>query len=179
MAGGSPLKIHGAHSDPFIVDWDNDGDIDLLSGSSNGGVHWAENGAGAGKLPDLKPFQTVIEPGRNVEHGKLFREDDLTGPTQSTRVWVDDVNSDGKLDVLVGDTVTLVSAAKGLSEEEFKKEYANWQETFKVASEKARSAAGDADQRNAANQRLNDLYSKRAKFMLEERTGFVWLYLRK
>ena len=179
MTGNSPLKINGAHSDPFLVDWDHDGDIDLLSGSSNGGVHWAENVAGKSKLPELKPFQTLIEPGRNIEYGQLFSEVELTGPTHSTRIWIDDVNSDGKLDVLVGDSVTFTSPAKGVTKEEFQKEHENWQENVKVASEKARAAPADADQRNEAAQRLSELYSKRGKFMVEDRTGFVWLYLRK
>src|SRR5688500_16670301 len=39
--GQEPLRIDGYHSDPFVVDWDGDGDLDLLSGSSNGGVQWA------------------------------------------------------------------------------------------------------------------------------------------
>src|SRR5688500_13064614 len=38
-----PLKIKGHHGDPFMVDWDGDGDLDMLSGSSEGGVQWAEN----------------------------------------------------------------------------------------------------------------------------------------
>jgi hypothetical protein len=33
MTGESPLKVPGVHSDPFVIDWDNDGDLDLLSGS--------------------------------------------------------------------------------------------------------------------------------------------------
>ncbi|MFO0887737.1 MAG: VCBS repeat-containing protein, partial [Isosphaeraceae bacterium] len=41
-AGNAPLKIEGAHGDPFVIDWDGDGDLDVLSGSSNGGVQWAE-----------------------------------------------------------------------------------------------------------------------------------------
>ena len=28
------LKITGVHSDPFVIDWDGDGDLDLLSRSS-------------------------------------------------------------------------------------------------------------------------------------------------
>src|SRR5262245_41011826 len=30
-SGGSPLRIEGQHSDPFVIDWDGDGDLDLLS----------------------------------------------------------------------------------------------------------------------------------------------------
>src|SRR5262249_61865406 len=36
-----PLKIEGHHSDPFVVDWD--GDLDMLSGSSDCGGEWAES----------------------------------------------------------------------------------------------------------------------------------------
>jgi hypothetical protein len=41
-AGGGPLRIRGAHSDPVVIDWDGDGDLDLISGSSDGGVWLAE-----------------------------------------------------------------------------------------------------------------------------------------
>lgn len=177
--GDKPLKIDGHHSDPFVVDWDSDGDLDLLSGSSSGGVQWAENDAGPGKPPELKPFQTLIEPGSRIESGKSLGEADLTGPTTATRIWVGDVNSDGKLDVLVGDTVTLVSPAKGVSEEELQKKYAKWQEAIEVASKELNGPAADAAKRNEALRSFQDLYRQRAEFMLEEPTGFVWLYLRK
>ena len=55
-AGNKPLKIEGYHSDPFVVDWDGDGDLDLLSGSSEGGVQWAENRAGPGSRRNWSPF---------------------------------------------------------------------------------------------------------------------------
>jgi hypothetical protein len=177
--GEVPLRIAGAHSDPFVIDWDGDGDLDLLSGSSNGGVQWAENRAGKGQVPELSPFQALIKPGPALVYGQPLSEDDLTGPTSSTRIWVDDVNADGKLDLLVGDTVTLVSLAKGLSEEEFKKKLADWQEAVKAASAALRSSAGDATEQTKASEALNKLYSQRAEFMHEDRTGFVWLYLQK
>ena len=178
-SGDSPLRIAGAHSDPFVVDWDGDGDLDLLSGSSNGGVQWAENRAGKGETPELGPFQPLIQSGPQIEYGRPLGEDDLTGPTQSTRVWADDVNSDGKLDLLVGDSVTLVSPAKGVSAEEFEKRFAEWQEAFKAASAAFGSAAGDEKAQAKANEEYSKVYSRRAEFMHEDRTGFVWLYLQK
>jgi len=179
QSGDSPLRITGAHSDPFVIDWDGDGDLDLLSGSSNGGVQWAENRAGKGEAPDLGPFRSLIPPGTPVEYGRPIGEDDLTGPTQSTRVWVDDVNSDGKLDLLVGDSVTLISPAKGVGAEEFGKRFAEWQEAFKAASAAFGSAGGDAKAQAKANEGDSKGYNRRAEFMHEDRTGFVWLYLQK
>src|SRR5262249_11395880 len=62
MADGKPLKLPAAHSDPFVVDWNGDGVPDLLSGCSDGGVYWAKNRAGKGKVPDLAPFEPLIKP---------------------------------------------------------------------------------------------------------------------
>ncbi|MGH7138536.1 MAG: FG-GAP repeat domain-containing protein, partial [Pirellulales bacterium] len=130
-AGNEPLRVEGHHSDPFVIDLDGDGDLDLLSGSASGGVQWAENVAAKGELPKLQPFQVLIEPGRrSTEFGHWRIEEELAGPTASMRVWAADVNGDGKLDLLVGDSVTLVSPANGLSEEEFKKKFAAWQKAI-------------------------------------------------
>lgn len=175
---GSPVRINGAHSDPFVIDWDGDGDLDLLSGSSNGGVFWAKNRAGKGKTPVLEAFAALIQPGRQVAYGEPLREDDLKGPTTSTRIWVDDCNADGKLDILVGDSVTLVSPAKGLSVDEFKKRHAEWQEEFRQVSQ-AFQAGGDAKAQEELSRKYQDVYQKRSTFMTEDRTGFVWLYLQK
>ncbi len=174
-AGDEPLRIQGAHSDPFVIDWDGDGDLDIVSGSSDGGVWWAENRAGKGKVPDLLPFRPLIKPGPPVAAGQVLRECDLTGPVRATRVWVADVNGDGKLDLLVGDSVTLVSPVKGVSEEEMKKKFAKWQEDFQAAAAALSKSNGDAK----AVEEYNKTYQRRSEFMNEEMTGFVWLYLRK
>ncbi len=163
MSGDKPLQVTGAHSDPFLVDWDQDGDVDIVSGSSSGGVYWAENTAGPGKTPELKQFITLIEAGSQIAYGQPISEDELVGPSNSTRVWVDDVNSDGKLDILVGDNVSLVSPAEGLTAEEFKTKFDEWQEAIKTATP----------------QEISKLYQDRSKFMREERTGFVWLFVQK
>jgi hypothetical protein len=177
--GGKPLRIEGHHSDPFVIDWDSDGDLDLLSGSSSGGVQWAENQSGKGRVPELRSFQALIKPGRAVAYGQLIGENELTGPTASTRIWVADVNGDGKLDVLVGDSVTLTAPAKGVSAEEFKKKHAAWQSAVTTASKEMSSQTTDEAKRTKAREEFSKLYQQRNEFMKEEMTGFVWLYLQK
>lgn len=206
--GDKPLKIAGVHSDPFVVDWDADGDLDLVSGSSDGGVYWAENTAGKGKVPALKAFDTLVGPppawGKSGDDTlKPLREADVTRPTYATRVWVDDVNGDGKLDLLVGDSVTLVSPAKGLSDEQMVKKAGEWQAEFKkaqaaitalqeAADKEAKTKDGKEEtpgqkearekrekELNKAYEGYSKLYEKRAEFVKEEMTGFVWLYVRK
>jgi hypothetical protein len=178
MAGDRPLRIEGHHSDPFVVDWDGDGDLDLVSGSSDGGVQWAENVAGKGKPPELRPFKWLIKPGQGIEHGQVLNETQLKGPTTCTRVWVDDVNGDGKLDLLVGDCVTLISPADGLTEEAFKEKRADWEKAVAKVSKDMSDSADDAKRRKA-NQEFQKLYQQRTEFMKEDSTGFVWLYLQK
>ena len=177
MADGKPLKLPGAHSDPFVVDWDGDGALDLLSGCSDGGVYWAKNRAGKGKPPDLAPFEALIKPRPRVGGGAILREQDLTGPSNASRIWVADINGDGKLDILVGDCVTLVSPANGLSDEEFNKKYADWQKEFQAVTNALNSA--DEKTRATAREEYQKVYNRRSEFMRQEMTGFVWLYLQK
>jgi len=175
-----PLKIAGAHSDPFVIDWDGDGDLDLLSGSSKGGVQWAENHARKGqKRPVLRGFKTLISPGQQIVRGTFLSEDELKGPARSTRIWVDDVNADGKLDILVGDRVALASPAKGLTKAEAKARKAKWQKELQVAATAMRDSKADAQQRLKATKRYSELILHRNDFVIEDRTGFVWLYLQK
>jgi len=177
-AGGEPLRIKGAHSDPFVIDWDGDGDLDIVSGSTDGGVYWAENVAGKGKPPVLKQFRPLIEPPAPVAYGQPLREADLKGPTYASRVWIADINGDGKLDILVGDSVTLLTPAKGLSDADFKKKHAEWQKEFQAA-QKGLDSAKDEKSRAKPIQEYQKVYDRRSEFMREERTGFVWLYLQK
>jgi hypothetical protein len=171
LAGKAPLKIEGMHSDPFVIDWDGDGDLDLLSGSNSGGVQWAENVAGKGKPPRFNGFKTLIPPGTEIKPFQLLAEHELSAPADSTRVWVDDVNGDGKLDILVGDRVTLISPAQGVSQEAYSKKLAEWQKAHQAAMKQMESESG--------RKRMQDLYEQRKEFMNEERTGFVWLYLQR
>ncbi len=182
-SGGKPLKIigrqgDGHHSDPFVIDWDGDGDLDILSGSSDGSIQWSENRGGKGKPPEMTTFQVLIASAKDIPYGQPLKEEDLKGPANSTRIWVADINGDGKLDLLVGDNVNLVSPAKGLSDEEFKKKVDAWQAEVAEVSKEINAEASE-EKRNAANLKFNKLYEKRSTFMTEKRTGFVWLYLQK
>ncbi len=177
-SGDQPLTVKGHHGDPFVVDWDGDGDLDLLSGSAEGGVQWAENRAGPGKPPRLEPFRSLIEKGPTTEYGQILRIDDLKGPAGNTRIWVDDVNSDGKLDILVGDMAYLISPADGVSEAEYKKRVADWLKTRNEESTKLQAVKDDKE-RQKGQQRIQELYQQRTQFMKDDMTGFVWLYLRK
>jgi FG-GAP-like repeat len=178
-AGDRPLNFQGHHGDPFVIDWDGDGDLDILSGSSEGGVQWAENGAGTGKPPRLEPFRSIIPHGPQHDYGSILRDEDIQGPLTDTRIWVDDVNADGKLDILVGDLAPLLSPADGLSEKEFKKRFEEWTKARGEASRKMQAVGNDEKEQAKAQQRMQDLYQQRTQFMKEERTGFIWLYLRK
>lgn len=196
--GGKPLKLppNGHHSDPFIVDWDGDGDHDLLTGSTDAGVYLAENTAGKGKPPILNPFKAVIFPaGKEWERkdGKVLREADLKRPTYGCRIWVEDVNGDGKLDVLVGDNTTLVNPKKGLTDAEMAKKHAEWQKEFDVVMAAYSKAVkpiqevkdqkdlkpADKEAFDKAQKEYQKVYERRKDFMTEEMTGFVWLYLQK
>jgi hypothetical protein len=178
-SGAGPLRIEGHHSDPFVIDWDGDGALDIVSGSAEGGVQWARNRAPKGKPPRFDHFEWLIKPGRSADDDEPVIENELTGPNVSTRVWVADVNGDGKLDLLVGDDVTLVSPVKGLSVAEYKKKLAAWKKAVMAASEELSSPNASEEKRDKAQERLDKLQAQRLEFTHEDSTGLVWLYLQK
>ena len=174
---GVELQIDGAHSDPMTVDWDGDGDLDVLSGTSQGGVQWAENTAGPDKVPSLKRFVSLIEGKGYPATGALLSEEDLDGPSNSSRVWATDYNEDGKLDLLVGDNVTLTSPADGLSHDEFEKALKKWKKDIGELGEYPASAGEEELQK--WQKQMSELYQLRGDILDEQRTGYVWLFLRK
>ena len=181
---GSELRVKEAHSDPAVADWDGDGDLDIISGTAQGGAFWAENTAGPDKTPALKAFVELIPAvGSNMSSG-LTKVEDLKGCGAGTRVWIADADSDGKLDLLVGDNVTLTSPAEGLSTEEFKKKQSAWQAEFDKSNAVMQGfdwSSGDepTEEMKDARKKFSQLYAARSEFIEEQSTGFVWFYRRK
>ena len=67
----------------------------VLRGEADGTFRRAEVVKGTDGEPLIIPYR--------VDSGQVLRDEDLKGPQSCTRIWVDDVNSDGKLDLLVGE----------------------------------------------------------------------------
>ena len=142
------LPAPAKHSAPHLVDWDNDGDLDLISGSSVGGVFISTN-SGSRSAPEYEPFRILIPlPESSVPLSAQIVDSVDFQMGKSTRVWVADLNSDGWSDLLIGDLSTVVELKEGVTKE-----------GLDAAVGKSESAA-------------NELINSRT-------TGFVWVYLRK
>lgn len=104
---GRALKVSG-YSHPVFVDWDGNGQRDLICGHG-AGVVWFRNTAQAGE-PQLSAAQTLVS---GVQGGA-----DPNKPGSRLKVCVTDWNGDGELDLLVGDLGMTSIETRKLSAEE-------------------------------------------------------------
>ncbi|MCA9298744.1 MAG: VCBS repeat-containing protein [Phycisphaerales bacterium] len=173
---GEPLRLGDAHSDPFLVDWDEDGDLDILSGGFLGGVHLIRNIGSATEPAWASP--TVVIPAPDSTKGR-FADDPPSGPGGSTRVWAADVNEDGTLDLLVGDGVTILHPAEGLTTEESRRAEEAWQEANQALVTESESYDSMTPEAQSDWQERYQGHQTTRTHLTEEWTGSVWLYLAK
>ncbi len=179
QADGEPMKV-AHHGDPCLADLDGDGDLDLVSGSSDGDVVWFANEGGR-TAPKFTAAKTILKgPPRQMLAGDgseakpiELGEAHFRAPGSDTRVFVADVDGDGKLDLLVGDCVTVFTAKDGVSEADAKAKYAAWSKKQMAFFQQPPGESDDAQTK--WQEGYQALEKERDAFVSEERTGYVWL----
>lgn len=152
----------------------------------------AHRGTQTRQKPEWSEFRPLIPPSnvreQSTADGKILQ------PSSATRVWAYDWNRDGKLDLLVGDSVHISNPKEGLSAEEYEKQSADYEvrmqdaiKAYQSAQEEYSKVQADGEtpdddlqkRYNEAQEEYRKVYESRGEFRDEQSTGFVWLYLRK
>ena len=182
-----PIESPAHHSAPHLADWDGDGDLDLLSGTSEGGAVLSEN-TGTREKPRWADFKQLVEPSDRREQILTDGQPIEMGP--ATRVWATDWNGDGLLDLLIGDNTSLVTAAEGVDLEEAQRQREadakKMEEITKELQPLIQQYQEAAEQEEELSEKISklqeqmwEIYSNRSDYQESQSTGHVWLLIRK
>ncbi len=187
-----PIQSTSYHSAPHLVDWDNDGDLDLLSGSSDGGAIISEN-IGTREEPDWSEFTQLVPPS-NLHEQALLDDETAIAMGPSTRIWATDWNGDGWQDLLIGDKTTISRPVGNIDDDTWQQRRAADDEKIAAISAEMQEVMPEYQQAlekgedppeaiqakmQEYNSKIQEIHSGRAKYQQTQSTGHVWLLIRK
>ena len=94
-AGGAPMELNN-HAAPRLVDWDNDGDLDLLVAGGDGYI-WVFRNSGTAAAPVFEAGEQVLANGVPIRKGGEY-----------TGACFVDMNRDGRQDLIIAHSNTQI-----------------------------------------------------------------------
>lgn len=189
-----------ARSAPMLIDWNKNGNLDLISGASNGGVYLSINTGKTG-IPQWADWTVLIPPPLDelTATAKDLASQPMERSGQSSRVWVCDLNQDGLLDLLVGDCGFGYIPQPGLSlkdfwdkEQAFVVEHRRLElirkeilENLRQREQQSADRGLDSDPEskrleeslNETSEQIRLNWEARNQWGSRTQTGYIWVYL--